>query len=58
MIEFVIAKVVGKAHKCPNCSAIECRDVGTEDAGLAEGGSYDVHKCSSCGKTSYVTIPD
>ena len=58
MIEFVTAKVVGKAHKCPSCCAIECRVVGIEDASLAEGGSYDVHKCSSCDKTSYVMVPD
>ena len=32
--------------------------VETEYGSLGDGGSYDVYKCSKCGKRKYVQLPD
>ena len=58
MIELDMLKVPGKAHKCPACHEEECREIGSEYGGLAGGGDYEVHRCSACGKTAYVELPD
>jgi len=48
----------GPAHECPKCKEIACRNIGAEYGGLSGGGDYDKHKCSACGNTAYIELPD
>lgn len=46
-------------HRTPcECGTNAYLDDGEEIGSLGEGGSYDICKCSNCGKRVYVAVAD